>query len=149
MAAPIGHRLAAPMLTPQAGTRVWLLYDGDCALCQRWSDWAQRRGACETITFMPCQSATELRSRADITDDQCTRYAILIEEAFDSTLTVRRAAEAVNAVLARLPGPRNFLWRALGKFYRVPGIRHVQDLCYPIAAAFRHRFSHGRCKPPQ
>ncbi len=137
------------MQTPQAGTRVWLLYDGDCALCQRWCDWAQRRGAGESITFTPCQSATELRSRADITDDECARFAILIEEAADSTLTVRRAAEAVNAVLAILPGRRNFLWRAWGKLYRVPGIRQVQDVCYPIVAALRHRFSHGRCKTPR
>lgn len=38
-----------------------LLYDSDCGFCQRWCDWAKRRGAEQTISFEPCQTATALR----------------------------------------------------------------------------------------
>ena len=42
----------------------WLLYDADCGFCQRWCDWARRRGAERVIAFVPCQSAVELRQQA-------------------------------------------------------------------------------------
>ena len=124
----------------------WLLYDGDCGFCQRWIEWARRRGAEQVVHFEPCASATELRNQSGITDDDCANAAFLVEVRDGRVVNTRRAAAAINALLRRLPGRRNAVYRILGGVYLVPGIRHLEELGYRVVARHRYRLGSGSCK---
>jgi predicted DCC family thiol-disulfide oxidoreductase YuxK len=123
-----------------------LLYDAGCGFCRRWRDWARRHGAESAISFRDCASERELRAHARISDANCSDAAFLIELIDRRVHAVHRAAGAINAVLMRLPGTRNFHWRVLGWLYRVPGLRQLEDLGYNIIARNRHRFGATACR---
>jgi predicted DCC family thiol-disulfide oxidoreductase YuxK len=125
--------------------RRWLLYDGECGFCQHWVQWARRRGAEASVTFQPCQRATELRRQAGISDSDCEKSAFFLELAAGRVIRTDRAAGAINRVLAHLPGSRNALWRWLSVLYRVPGIQQFEELGYRLMARWRGRFGRRAC----
>ena len=129
--------------------QLWLLYDGDCSFCQRWVNWAGRRGARAAVSFLPCQSAVDLRKRAGIEEVECGHSAILVECDSDRVVAVHRAAAAINGVMRRLPGSRNAFWRFISAFYFIPGIKQLEELGYRVVANLRHRFGKRSCKIPQ
>ena len=128
-----------------ANARLWLLYDADCGFCLRWVNWARRKGADRTVQFVSCQSAIDLRQQADIEEIDCGHAAYLLEGENDRVISKRRAAAAINGVLARLPGGRNAFWRALATLYQVPGISQLEEVGYRIIARNRHRLGKTSC----
>jgi predicted DCC family thiol-disulfide oxidoreductase YuxK len=127
-----------------------LLFDADCGFCQRWCDWARRRGAERAIRFEPCQPAVELRQRAGISEVDCGHAAFLVEcGPSGDVLRTHRAAGAINGVLARLPGARNLIWRWLSALYRVPGLNLLEEWGYRVIARNRHRLAGGSCRIDQ
>lgn len=127
-----------------------LLYDGDCGFCRRWCDWAKRRGAEAAVEFLPCQLADKLRRLAGIADGECVKSAFLIESAADGQIvSVRKAAAAINGVLAQLPGRGNAFWRLLSRLYRVPAIKQLEEIGYRVIARIRGRLGSGApCRMP-
>lgn len=132
--------------TKSQATRGHLLYDSDCGFCQRWCDWATRRGADQLITFEPCQRATALRQTAGISADECGNSAFLIDEADGDDVEVHRGAGAINAVMERLPGARNAPYRALSLLYRLHGFKQIEDFGYGIIAKHRGKLGSGSCQ---
>jgi predicted DCC family thiol-disulfide oxidoreductase YuxK len=132
---------------PQVTER-WLLYDGGCGFCARWCEWARARGADAVANFAACASAVELRAEAGIDDEECARAAILIEVRDGRVVRTRRAAAAVNGLLAHLPGWRNVLWRAAGRLYPLPGLRQLEEAAYRWVARNRGRFGRASCAAP-
>jgi predicted DCC family thiol-disulfide oxidoreductase YuxK len=133
------------MHTDPADVRLWLLYDGDCGFCKRWVNWVKRRGADRTVRFVPCQSAVELRQQAQIEEAECGRAAYLVEDDGKRVISKRRAAAAINGVLARLPGGRNAFWRGLASLYHIPGINRLEEIGYRVIARNRHRLGNSSC----
>lgn len=133
------------MLAHPDHTQLWLLYDGDCGFCMRWVNWARRKGADQTVTFVPCQSAIELRQQAHIDEAECGHAAYLVEGNGERVISKRRAAAAINGVLAHLPGGRNAFWRALAALYHVPGIKQLEEIAYRFIARNRHRLGKSSC----
>lgn len=129
-------------------TRI-LLYDTDCSFCQRWCDWAKRRGANSVVTFLSCADENSLRTLAGILEEDCAHAAFLVEVESDRVVASHRAAAAINAILSRLPGPRNVIWRFLGRLYRLPGFKQLEDWGYGVIARNRHRIGKTSCKRPQ
>ncbi len=127
----------APM--PATGKRV-LLYDADCAWCERWRDWAVLHGAWHTIRFEPCLRQSNLRHMAGISDDDCQRSAFLIEGPDpDGNMVVAEGAAAVAGVLAALPHPGNLVFRMAAMAYPLPGIRAASERAYDWVARNRDR----------
>lgn len=123
-----------------------LLYDADCGFCQRWCHWAIRHGADSAVRFEPCQPSIDLRQRAGISELDCGHTAFLVEVADDGrVIRTRRAASAINGVMAELPGFRNWCYRAISILYMVPGLRQIEDAGYRWIARNRHRFSGQSC----
>jgi predicted DCC family thiol-disulfide oxidoreductase YuxK len=124
-----------------------LLYDADCGFCQRWCQWAIRRGAEPMVQFEPCQSSIDLRLRAGISESECGHSAFLVEVGDDGRVVrTRRAASAINGVMAKLPGGRNLIYRTLSILYKVPGLKQVEDFGYRWIANNRHRFGSQACR---
>jgi predicted DCC family thiol-disulfide oxidoreductase YuxK len=123
-----------------------LLFDGDCGFCRRWCDWARRRGAEAAVKFRPCLGEQQIREQACITDVDCGHAAFLVELTDGKVRRTYRAAAAVSTVLTQLPGPRNFIWRLVGRFYWVPGLKQFEDWAYGVIARNRHRLGSNSCK---
>jgi predicted DCC family thiol-disulfide oxidoreductase YuxK len=135
------------MLKSQANVSSILLYDADCGFCQRWCQWAIRHGAEPAVRFEPCQPSVDLRQRAGISETDCGHAAFLVEVADDGrVIRTRRAAGAINGVMAKLPGVRNLLFRVASVFYQVPGLRQLEELGYRWVARNRHRFGSSSCR---
>ena len=132
--------------TKSQKARSHLLYDSNCGFCQRWCDWAKRRGADQSIVFEPCQSAVALRQSAGISADECGNSAFLIHDSDGDTVEVLRGAGAINAVMERLPGARNAPYRALSLIYRLHGFKQIEDLCYRVIAKYRGKLGSGSCQ---
>lgn len=117
-----------------------VLYDADCAMCQRWRDWAVMHGAWRTIRFEACLQQRNLRHMAGIDDESCQRAAFLVEGPdADGNMIVAEGAAAVAGVLAALPNPGNLIWRMAAMAYPLPGIRAAADAGYRWIAHHRHR----------
>ena len=125
-----------------------LLYDADCGFCRRWCDWARRRGADSVVTFQSCVEERSLRALAGILEDDCAHAAFLVEVESGRVMASHRAAAAINAILSGLPGPRNVFWRILGRLYRVPGLKQIEDWGYDVIARNRHRLGGTSCNRP-
>jgi predicted DCC family thiol-disulfide oxidoreductase YuxK len=124
---------------------MWLLFDGDCGFCQRWVNWARKRGAERHVQFQPCQHAVDLRAQAAIAIEECGHSAILVKSG-QRGLEVHRAAAAINGVLRTLPGGRNFFLRSISHLYSVPGIKQIEEIGYRWIARNRHRFPGDSCR---
>lgn len=146
---PCVHSQRMPKAVDLNITR-FLLYDADCGFCQRWCEWAKRRGAEPVIRFEPCHPAVDLRRLAGISELDCGHSAFLVEVAGDGrVIRTRRAAGAINGVMAQLPGVRNLFYRAASILYVVPGLRQIEDAGYRWVARNRHRLGGKSCRIDQ
>jgi predicted DCC family thiol-disulfide oxidoreductase YuxK len=147
---PVDSELIAPLLFDMAehtpSLQRVLLFDGDCGFCQQWCDWARRRGAEPSVSFRPCVEERRLREQASISDADCGHAAYLVEVRGDTVVNTHRAAAALSVVLRQLPGPRNVLWRIVGRLYRVPGLKQIEDWAYGVVARNRHRLGTTSCR---
>ena len=133
------------MMRGPDGSERWLLYDDGCGFCRRWCEWARSRGAAHATQFVGCAAAVELRQAAGIRASDCAHAALLIERNAAGTLHTRRAAAAINGVLARLPGWRNLHWRVAARLYWMPGVRQLEEAGYRWVARNRHRLGPASC----
>jgi predicted DCC family thiol-disulfide oxidoreductase YuxK len=110
-----------------AGT---LYFDGNCGMCTRAVYFVQRLDRTGGLRTRPLQSA-------DAPERLGVPPARILEAAkwLDDSGAVYTGAEAMNAAVAAAVG------RALPlRFYRVPGIRALQNGIYRYVAGHRYRF---------
>ena len=124
-----------------------LIYDGDCGFCQNWVNWSTIQGANAHVEFTPFQRNPRLLEIANLSEEECTRYAIYVEfdASEDNVVITEKAAGSINAVLRHLPGNGNLLYRLFGTLYLLDGIKHLEELGYKIIAHNRHRLGSPAC----
>ncbi|TQF74142.1 DUF393 domain-containing protein [Rhodococcus spelaei] len=116
-------RQAAPRFT------VELLYDRDCGFCVRSAALLARLDRRGRVKVVPLQQAGA-PAHFGVTTDQALEQAW----ALDSSGGRHHGAGAVNAALSGVLGSRIPLY-----FYRIWGIRQIQDAAYRTVATNRHR----------
>jgi predicted DCC family thiol-disulfide oxidoreductase YuxK len=113
----------------------WVLFDGECGLCDRTVSWLLRHDRHGRFRFGALQgpSAAAVRDRhpglppADET-------IVLVEAPGSAAERVRVRSAGALAILARLGG----LWRLIALLFLVP--RPLRDAAYRFVAKRRHRW---------
>jgi predicted DCC family thiol-disulfide oxidoreductase YuxK len=115
-----------------------ILFDGDCALCQRAMRFVARRDAARRFRFAPLRSepAAELLAPHGLTAGEIRSVVLLDDDA------IRLKTDAVLGIAARLPAP----WRWLVWLRFVP--RPLRDGVYALIARHRHRWFGGAAACP-
>lgn len=127
----------------QVGSRLLVIYDGHCGLCNRSVRWLLERDPRGRLRFVPSQSpdVAELLARHASSDPA----SVASQSSITDSIVVARnpgtpqeqtlvRSDAVLALLAELPGP----WPGIGKVLRwIP--RQVRDLGYRLIARWRYR----------
>ncbi|MFT3817280.1 MAG: DCC1-like thiol-disulfide oxidoreductase family protein [Rubrivivax sp.] len=118
-------------------TRPLLLFDGDCALCDRTVGFVLRHERAPEFLFVPLGSpaARLMLAPKGVDADALTSMLVLIDG------RVLRESGALIAVLARLRSP----WRCLRFVSLVPG--RLRDAAYRFIGARRYRWW-GRQRGP-
>jgi len=110
-----------------------LAYDGECSLCRRMVDWAQRRDGWGLIVPFPFQNSELLR----VAPELAGRPLHLEIHGVDSAdRRVYAGAELLPQVLRRLPR-----WRLLAPLLGIPGAASLSRRIYLWIAARRYRLS--------
>jgi predicted DCC family thiol-disulfide oxidoreductase YuxK len=109
--------------------RLAIIFDGSCDFCTRAVRWITALDWGRRITIAPFQDVAA-RTAAGLSVPQCEAAAWAI------TPDVRRypGAHAINLALAVALGYPLPVW-----FYRVPGVRQLQDSVYAWVVRNRHR----------
>jgi len=107
-----------------------LFFDGHCGMCTRARNGLVKLDRSGTLRSEPLQ-APGAADRLGVTADRLSESAWWLDDSGE----VYAAAEAINAALSVALRSRAPL-----AFYRVPGIRHLQDAAYRWIAAHRYRF---------
>ena len=126
-------------LLPELGSRLLVIYDGRCGLCNRSVRWFLRRDTRDRMRFIPSESprVADLLTRSgfaspDLPDGPAT---ILVVHNLDqpSERVLTRSA-AILALLAELPSP----WPFTAALFRIVP-RALRDLLYRFIARIRYR----------
>ncbi len=133
--------------TSMSAHRPLFVYDGDCVICTATVAWLRRRGASDVLRFVPSSERPPEMLAVGLTLQDCLEAAYVIEAFYapdgSEAFKVFRGAAAINFALGHLPGGRNTMFRLMARFYRLPGVRHLQDLGYAWVARNRHRLRVG------
>lgn len=108
-----------------------LYFDGNCGMCTRSVQSLNNRQRTGDLQIAPFQRPGTA-DRLGVPADQMLEAAWWQE---DSSGTVFRGAEAINAAVAAGLGTRIPL-----RVYRVPGVRQLQNAIYRWVATHRYRF---------
>jgi predicted DCC family thiol-disulfide oxidoreductase YuxK len=113
----------------------WVLFDGECGLCDRSVQWLLRRDRGGALRFGALAGGAAAAVRARHPELPSADESIVLVEAPDTaTERVRVRSDAALAILARLGGP----WRFAGILRVVP--RPLRDLVYGAVARRRRRW---------
>jgi predicted DCC family thiol-disulfide oxidoreductase YuxK len=127
-------------MEPAPGDRpLIVLFDGDCAFCNGWVRWIQRRDRNAVFGFHPLASdeGVRLRARHGVPDD--IDSVVLVEN--DAAHTKSGAAWRI---LRRLPG-----WGVASLLLRIIP-RPLRDLGYDLVSRNRHRLGmKDECELPR
>lgn len=107
-----------------------LVFDGRCGMCTRVRNLLHRWDRSGRLTTEPHQRPG-MAERVGVPVDQLSESVWWL----DSSGVVFGGAEAFNAALSMVLGNRLPLW-----FYRVPGVRQLQEAGYRWIATHRYRF---------
>jgi predicted DCC family thiol-disulfide oxidoreductase YuxK len=115
-----------------------LIYDGDCAFCERCSRLVRRHfPGVEVIAWQ---------------DAHLDHYGLTAEAAAAAVQFVNASARvsAGHAAIAQLLIHKGGPVRLVGRLMLLPGIRQLANGVYRLVAAHRHRLPGGTpaCKPP-
>ena len=114
-----------------------LIYDGDCAFCERCSGLVRRHvPGVEVIAWQ----------HADLDQHGLTAETAAAAVQFVSaSARVSAGHAAIAELLIHTGGPA----RLVGRFLLLPGIRHIAQSIYQLVATHRHRLPGGTptCKP--
>lgn len=128
---------------PELGSRLLVIYDGRCGLCNRSVRWFLRRDAHDRLRFIPSESprVAPLLARhgftsPDLPDGPNSILAVRNpgQSPGQSTEQVLVRSAAILAMLRELPGP----WPAIAAILRVIP-RPLRDLGYRSIARIRYR----------
>ncbi|MFC4603416.1 thiol-disulfide oxidoreductase DCC family protein [Rhodococcus kronopolitis] len=111
------------------GYTVELLFDRDCGFCVFCVGWLRRLDRRGRVTAVPLQQPGAVE-RFGVSADEALERAWAVDSRGDR----HAGAGAINAALSGILGGRIPLW-----FYRVWGVRQVQDALYRLVARNRHR----------
>lgn len=108
----------------QAASRPLIVFDGECAFCQRWAARLRRMDRRGVFDLAP-GAAGELERREPLWREQPGEDGVRL---FDEQRREFAGAEAVSEILRRLPlWPP---WPVLGWLIRLPGARILARLAY-------------------
>ena len=108
-----------------------LLYDGDCAACSNFAEWARRKDSRGRLVAQPSQTPGVLDD-CGLTHQQVAEKAWVI----DSSGRRLSGAAAVNRLLEELGGP----WRVLSRISRLPFMPAIEERVYGWIARHRRAF---------
>jgi predicted DCC family thiol-disulfide oxidoreductase YuxK len=111
-----------------ADGRLTLVYDGECEFCTRLARWIERQDGRGRVSVRASQE-TGLIESLGLTRAEVDRAAWAVEAGGKKF----EGAAAINRVLQELGRG----WRALGRLYRVPPLRWVEDRYYRRVARRR------------
>ncbi len=109
-----------------------LIYDGECPLCQRASEWVRRNAATAGLDILACQSRERAERFPDVAEARCLEAMLLVLE--DGT--VYAAEEALPPLFLRLRR-----WRWLAMVFGLPGVSWLAPWAYGFVARHRHVIS--------
>ena len=118
------------------GTRLLVLFDGRCGLCNRSVRWLLRRDRYDRLRFTPSDSplGAEAMARHSLDPALAPNSILVVEHAGAPGEQLRTRSDAVLALLAQLPAP----WPAVAALGRlIP--RALRDLAYRLVARHRYR----------
>ncbi len=115
-----------------ASSQPVLIYDGECAFCQRAVQWVQARDTGGAIEYLPCQDPSRPERFPHISTEQCLESMQFIAV----TGETHSAERAFPHLLAYLPG-----WRWMGKLFRIPGVQALARPAYALIARNRYAIS--------
>ena len=113
-------------------TQATLIYDGDCAMCNRAVAWVRRRAREGAIEYLPCQSSVRAERFPDMPQSACLEAMQFV--APDGA--VLSGERAFPLLLMMLPG-----WRWLGLVLAAPPARGVSPFLYHFIARRRYAIS--------
>lgn len=111
---------------PEAITYPLVLWDGDCGFCARSVEWARRRDAEKSLTFVPYQEAPSPPMTPEL--ERACREAVHV---ITPDGRILRAGRASLYVLERMG------WRRCAKLLRLPPLLWLVELGYRLVAAHR------------
>ena len=126
-------------LLPELGSRLLVIYDGRCGLCNRSVRWFLRRDTRDCMRFIPSESprVAALLARSGFASPALPDgpTTILVVRGFDRpSEQVFARSTAILAMLVELPSP----WPSIATLFRIIP-RPLRDLAYRFIARIRYR----------
>lgn len=107
-----------------------LVFDGDCGFCTAAANWGERRCGGTVVAYQHADLAA-----LGLTAAECAAAVQYVDDAG----RIRTGAAAIAAFLWNAGG----VWKPIGAFLRLPGIRAVSQIVYQVIARNRHRLPGG------
>lgn len=116
-----------------------LIYDADCGFCTRSARWLAQS---ESVTIKPWQGIQDLAALG-LTEEMVSEAAYWA----DGGEVIASAEAAIASALIARGG----IWKAVGGFILLPGIRSIGSRVYKVIARNRHAMPGGTdaCKLPR
>ncbi|RMG11343.1 MAG: DUF393 domain-containing protein, partial [Planctomycetota bacterium] len=147
LAGALGHFLHALGDGLRRASPAWVLYDGDCGLCNRSVQWLLRRDRAARLRFAPLQgpTAASVLVRHGLTPEAGADFdsVLLVLDPKTPTERVLDRSAAAAAVALRLGGP----WPlAAALLHAIPA--RLRDAAYRFVAQRRHTLAPPACALP-
>lgn len=107
-----------------------LVFDGDCGFCTAAAHWGEHRIGGTVVAYQHA----ELRALG-LTAESCAAAVQYV----DGSGRIRSGAAAIAGYLWDAGG----IWKPIGGFMRLPGIRSISQIVYRLIARNRHRLPGG------
>lgn len=114
-------------------SKLTVIYDGDCGICNALRIWVQARDTAEHVQFIPNQSADLAQLAPDLTPDHVRRAVYAVRASGQSC----QGARAIFTTLRFLPG----LWGIVGRIGAVPVVSWLAEPVYRLIAHHRATIS--------
>ncbi len=111
-----------------------LIYDGECAVCRRATEWVRTNAATDAFEFVSCHSEELPRRYPAIERSACLQAMHLVRP--DGSILI--GEKAVPEILSRLKSRRH-RWAAA--LFRIPGATILSRAFYRWFARRRHRIA--------
>lgn len=114
-------------------TKVTVIFDGECRVCQALKAWAEKREAEGKLQFVAYQNVDFDPLAPGLTREMASGSLYLV----DGGGRVYSGARAVFEIAKHLPG----VWGVLGRILSLPGISLLAEPFYKLFARHRHQIS--------
>ena len=113
-------------------TKVTVIYDKECSLCQGSKNWIEKKALPGTVEFVPCQSSERIKRFPQVRRENCmTALQLIMPDE-----RVLSGADAIPEILYFLKG-----WKWVAIALRLPLVKNMSPLVYQWIARHRHFIS--------